>query len=476
MTRGCRYRLWGGLVLLPLIVACSTISAEQLQREVSDKVAYQLTRPTGWEQGGPDDRSVQVRVVQLLEAPLMIEQAVAVALLNNRDLRALLSRLEITRGDMVQAGLLDNPVFSVSLLSGNNGTEVEYALLANFLDLITLAARRNMAVVQLERARLAVAHAVLDLVADVKRTYFDLLADRQAMVLYSDALELAEAAAELAQRQYAAGTVGAREQAKRQARMVQAALEARRAETRYRVGRESLNRLLGLHGEEIPWELPLRWPDPPEALPASDGLVQQATSLRLDQAARKAELETARMGLAFARRTRWLSVLGVGLRLKRDESGNYSRGPGLTLGLPLFNRGQGRIVALEAEQTEAEYRYVQGIIDIRAEVRQAVARLDTAHDAVERYQNDILPLADRVVAETLLLYNGMLVDVYALLEAKQAQIDAQRDFVAATRDFWRAWVDLERALGGALPRPTVDVAPDGLGQGRPGDDQGGPER
>ncbi|MBR9980240.1 MAG: TolC family protein [Desulfatitalea sp.] len=467
------------LACLPLIAACTTISAERLQGQVGQTVADHLAQPTGWSVATPDDQAVRERVEQLLGASLTVERAVGIALLNNRDLRALLSRLEIARGDMVQAGLLDNPVFAVSLLSGSGGTEVEYALLANFLDLFTLAARRKMAVVQLERTRLAVADAVLDLAADVKHTYFALLADRQAMDLYRDSLELADAAAALADRQHAAGTLGTREQAVHQSMLARMTIAAQRAEAQYTAGRETLNRLLGVRGADTQWELPSGWPDPPPVLPGRDPLEQQALTLRLDLAARKAELQAVQMAVALARQTRWLSLLGISFRLKRDESGNYSRGPGVEFGLPVFNRSQGRIAALEAQRAEAEHRYAQLAIDVRAEVRAAVARLAASHSAVGLYRQRILPLADRVLAETLRLYNGMLVDVYALLEAKQMQIGALRDFVAATRDFWHAWIDLERGLGAALPRPLAGAAaehhtdPRPAGNGHLGHDQGG---
>ena len=52
------------------------------------------------------------------------------------------------------------------------------------------------------------------------------------------------------------------------------------------------------------------------------------------------------------------------------------------------------------------------------------------------------------MSETLKFYNGMLVGVYDLLLAKQMQVQTARQYVAANRDFWLAWTDLERAVGG----------------------------
>jgi cobalt-zinc-cadmium efflux system outer membrane protein len=136
--------------------------------------------------------------------------------------------------------------------------------------------------------------------------------------------------------------------------------------------------------------------------------------------------------------------------VERETDGSYSRGPGLEFGLPLFDRGQGRIARLEAELERAENLYAQLAIDVRAQVREAQARLTASHAAAMHYRTAILPLAERVVAETLKFYNGMLVGVFELLEARRSHIAAARDYIETWRDFWIAWTDLERALGTGL--------------------------
>jgi cobalt-zinc-cadmium efflux system outer membrane protein len=44
----------------------------------------------------------------------------------------------------------------------------------------------------------------------------------------------------------------------------------------------------------------------------------------------------------------------------------------------------------------------------------------------------------------------MLLGVFELLEAKQNEIDAGHEYVAALTDYWTARADLERAVGGRL--------------------------
>lgn len=450
MTPGMRVFSLAIAALLPILGACATLSAERVQDEAAGEVSTRIGQPVDWNAGSPDDRQVREAVQRLLADELTLDEAIAIALVNNRELRAALARTGIARADLLQAGLLKNPSFGFSLLDGDDGTEREFSVFQDFLGVFTLAARKKLAAHELERSRLAVAQQALDLVAEVKQAFYALVADQQAIGLYSQVLDATDAAAELAMRQYRAGTLSLREQALHQSFHAQAALDGARAEARFGIDRERLNRLLGLWGADTAWKLPDRLPDMPAELPASAELESKAVAGRLDLAAHRTGVETVNMALEYTRQTRWLSALGIGFAVKRDTDGTYSRGPEIKLGLPLFDRGQGRLARLNAELQQAEAHYAHAAIGVRAEVREAFTRVQASHGAITHYRNAVLPLAEQVVGETLKFYNGMLVGVYELLSAKQSQIGAARDYIAAWRDFWIAWAELERAVGGDL--------------------------
>jgi outer membrane protein, heavy metal efflux system len=466
MTSGTRILSLAIAALLPILGACAAVPTGPVQDDAAGELAARIGQPVDWNAGNPDDRRVREAVRRMLADELTLDEASAIALVNNRELRAALARTGIARADLLQAGLLENPSFGFSLLDSDAGIEREFSVFQDFLGVFTLAARRNLAAHELERTRLAVAQQALDLVAEVKQAYYALVADQQAIELYSQVLDATEAAAELAARQYRAGTLSLREQALHQSFHAQAALEGARAEARLGVDRERLNRLLGLWGADTAWKLPDRLPEIPAALPAAAELEAKAVADRLDLAAQRSNVEAVNMALDYTRQTRWLSAFGIGFTIKRDADGTYARGPGVAFGLPLFDRGQGRIARLEAQLQEAEAHYAQRAIAVRAEVREAVARAQASHGMVMHYRIAVLPLAEQVVGETLKFYNGMLVGVYELLAAKQAQIGAARDYIAAWRDFWMAWAELERAVGGhpgstgpaaaATSAPTAD--------------------
>ncbi len=428
----------------------------QLAQTVEERLQLQVD----WQAGSPEERAVRERIQRLLEGELTAEQAVVVALVNNRGMRADLAKTDVALADLVQAGLLENPAFGLGLRYGGGDHESEVSLFVALLNLATLSARRTLARGDLERVRLEAAQSALDLAAEVKRGYYALVADRQALELYGQVVDATEAAAQLASRQVAAGTLSLREQALHQSFYARAALEAAGAEMRFASDREKFSRLLGLWDGKSAWRLPSRLPEVPDTLPALVDLERRALERRIDLAARRAAVDTAHAALEYARRTGWLSLFGLGVTLERDGDGSHWSGPDLAVSLPLFDRGQGRIPRLEAQLAEAEHRYAQLAVEVRSEVREAASRLAATHASAIHYREAILPLAQRIVDETLKFYNGMLVGVYELLDAKQSQIDAARGAIDAWREFWTAWSDLERALGASVPAaPPSPPAP-----------------
>jgi outer membrane protein, heavy metal efflux system len=397
----------------------------------------------------------------LLDDELTADEAVQIALTNNRALQARYERLGLAQADLVQAGLLENPHLSAQYLFGDEGDLFEVAIVQNFLEVFTRSARKKIGAAAARQAALEVARDVSDTAAQVRQTYFSVIADAQALELFRQVTLAAEAAADLAARQYQAGTLSGREQALQQAFYAQAIVEAARAEAQLAADREKLNRLLGLYGELTRWRTPERLPALPPQVPGIDNAEAAAIAQRLDLAATNAQVEALARAAGLTRSTRWLSTLGIGVAYKREPDGEKLFGPEVQLTLPLFDQGQARTARAEAELHEAERQLEQMAIDARSEAREALLRLQAAHAVARHYRDALLPLQQTVVSETLKFYNGMLIGVYDLLLARQAQVQSAREYIAASKEFWVAWAELERAVGGRVPLP------EGSGTSRP---------
>ena len=444
-----------GIAVLAMSAGCASVQRDAQFPAVKDSVSARIEQEITWRRDKVSDARAADAVSKLLEKELNADSAVQVALLNNRGLQAKFEELGIAQADLVDAGLLENPVFGSSALFQNAGTEISFDVMQDFLGVFTLSARKKIGNAGAQRATLSVGKSVVDLATDVQGQYFRVIGDAQALALARQVIVATESAAELAQRQYAAGNLSKRELTLQRAFHAQTLLEVAQAETQLEADREKLNRLMGLWGKDTLWRMPERLPPIPAALPALDDIERRAIEQRLDLAAAKKEAEGFAHALHLAHQYRWLSPLGIGVQYQRGSDGEKSYGPKLEFGLPLFNRGQTRIARLESESRRAKEQVAALAVDIRSEAREARGRLQALHRAVKHYETSLLPLQKIIVGETLKFYNGMLIGVYDLLLASQAQIQTGRQYIAASRDFWLSWTDLERALGARQDRPAA---------------------
>jgi cobalt-zinc-cadmium efflux system outer membrane protein len=82
----------------------------------------------------------------------------------------------------------------------------------------------------------------------------------------------------------------------------------------------------------------------------------------------------------------------------------------------------------------------------------------SARDITGYYRQVLLPQRGRILELTIAQYNAMFKGAYDLLLAKQAEVEAQKAYVEAWRDYWIARARLERAVGGALPQTDRPLA------------------
>ena len=402
-------------------------------------------------------------VHRLLQKQLSADTAVQIALLNNRDLQSSYASLGIAQADLVEAGLLENPVFSYTYYTGGAGSIVEASIVQDFVSVLSLSARKKVGQAVADRVVAETAQRVLDLAWQVRTQYYVVVGDSQALDLMRQIVSATDAAAELARRQLAAGNLNRRDQAVQQAFYAQALLDASQAEMQLSSDREKLNRLMGLWGTQTRWSVPARLPRVPASLPSFDEIESQAISQRLDLAAAKKEAESTAQALTLTQQFRYLDALGIGVAYKREPGAGNFVGPTVQLGLPIFNQGQAKVARMEAEYRRSQERVAALAVAIRSETREARERLTAMQQVVQHYTQVLLPLQQTILSETLKSYNGMLTGVYELLLTKQMQVQTARQYVAANRDFWLAWADLERAAGGSLalaatavPEPQTD--------------------
>ncbi len=444
-----------GLVLL---AACATTNPAGSRREVGDLVAERtgVREAIEPEQDAESRARVRERVDALLARPLTMEGAVQVALLNNRAFQATLEGLGVAQADLVQAGLLENPVIAGDLVvsTRGNGLGGGVSLSQSLLSVFLIPAKRRLAKAELRNAVLTVGHAALELVRDVRVAYVTVQAAIASRDLHRELVQLAEIADELAERQVEAGNLPALDRSLFAGALDEARVQLADAELQVVAAREALSRLMGLWGAQIEWMLAAGLQDPPAADLTLANLEQHALRERLDVSAARFEVESIELALALRRRG-IVPQLEGGVESRNevgDDAGHeWVIGPSLAIELPIFDPGHADFARIRAHLRAAQYRLQQLAIDTRSDVRLHRAEVVAARRKVDYYVRTVIPRREAITELTLEQYNAMLLGTYQLLETRAELTEARRAHVEALRDLWISYADLELAVGGRLP-------------------------
>jgi outer membrane protein TolC len=219
---------------------------------------------------------------------------------------------------------------------------------------------------------------------------------------------------------------------------------------------------MGLWGAELDFRLP-------DALPPLPARARSLPDIEVEAVARRVDLQIARINLSalaqsygVTKATRFINILDAGYADKivgdkqLDETFRM-RGFALDLQIPLFDFGEVRVREAEATYMQAVNRLLERAVNVRSQARDAYRVYRSTYDIARHYRREVLPLRKIISDETLLRYNAMLIDVFALLAEARQRINVTIAAIDAQRAFWLASVDLRAAVvGGGTASETTD--------------------
>jgi outer membrane protein TolC len=439
-----------------LLAGCASFSPDGGMAPVEQAAKSRLGKELVWARTEHEQDRIRQRVAELLQQPLAVDDAVQLALLNNKGLQAAYFELGIGEAELVQAGRLPNPGFSFARLERGSEVELERSFHFNLARLILAPTIHRLEAQRFARTQGAVALTVLTLAADTRKAWVSAVAAQESVRYTQQVMQAAEASAELARRMAQVGNYNKLQQAREQSFYAEAALNQARALQLQRSTRERLTRLLGLWGTQAEFKLPERLPDLPKEATELPDIERIAIAQRLDvQAARETTELTAR-NLGLTEATRFINVLELGYQSNGSNQEPTQHGWELTLELPLFDWGQARVARAESVYMQSLQRAAETAINARSEVREAYGAYRSAWDIARHHRDEIVPLRQRIAEENVLRYNGMLIGVFELLFDARVQIVSVHAAIDALRDFWLAQAELDMALVGkpSLTAPT----------------------
>lgn len=458
--RTVRRAAFAGVVVLPL--ACASYEARPLvpEQELASLQDVRLDRLRVDYATMESIPECERRRVDPLDGFDEAELA-AIAISLNPTLRARRAEIGEAQALLVSAGLLPNPdvgAFFRPGIDGASGTSVGLDLLFELLRPGERSARRALADAEVELARAEVAAEESRLVSQVRRARIQVLSAAQSARLLQQELRLRDEAVELVQRQRALGEVNELALAVVELDRTSLQRESRSADARVAGERAELNALLGLpptldvalvgNGADLAFTIA---PDVPDE-ELDRRLLTGATAL----VARRAAYGRAENGLRLAVAGQYPRI-AIGPSYEKDVEGSQSLGLGLSIQLPIFDRGQGPIAEKLAERERARAQYAATLHELRAQAYLARSAQRSARAEVEAQQVDVLPL----VARTEALFEGALrareVSVFDWLNARSRAIQARRDLLDALARYATACVDLDAATGTPLVAVLAEI-------------------
>jgi outer membrane protein, heavy metal efflux system len=437
-----------GFVILSM-AACGSFKRGLGFDEVKELTAERSGKEIIWYHDQGSDDLVRAKVENFFIDTLTLDEVIQVALLNNPGLQGTYERLGVAQAEMVEAGLLRNPVFDAEARFGSEGTGLEVAVVQSFLSIFYLPLRKQIGAADFEAAKFEVTRAVLDFVGRTRSAFYELQAAMEECKLWRKILAAADASFQLAKRMHEAGNITDLDFDNERAFYEQTKLNFASLEIAVLKRRERLNVLMGLWGKNAAkWKIRARLPDIPQAELAGDNFESIVVEKSLDLMLARSKIEIAAARLHISQPLAVFDESEAGASSEKEPGGTWTGGPAVTLPIPLFSQGQaaaGRALA-EFRRDEANYRNLA--VQIRAEARTALATSMAARDRVEYQRKVLLPLRSRIVQETQKHYNAMLVGAFQLLQAKQSEINSGVDYVREVHQYWQARNDVQQLLSG----------------------------
>jgi outer membrane protein TolC len=461
MTRypGTSSRMVAAAGVIVILAGCTTFSKDGGFNTVSTTASERLGKDAVLVKTDEDRDAVAKRTQELLSKPLSMDDAVQIALLNNRGLQASYGELGISEADLVQAGRLPNPGFSFSRTHGGNDLSINRTFTLGLLNVLTLPLATRIESRRFEQTKLLAADAMLKVAADARRAYVSAVAAEQAAAYAAQVKDSAEAGAEISLRMQQAGNFSKLDYAREQAFYADAVAQVAKTRQQSVSAREKLTRTMGLWGAGTQYKLPDRLPDLPKTRPDLNDLESFAMQNRLDIQAAKLQTQSVASSLGLSKATRFINALDVGYQNNFTTADGHEQGYEISVEIPIFNWGGSKVARAEAIYMQSVNRVAETAINARSEVRESYSAYVTDYDVAKHYRDEVVPIRKTISDELLLRYNGMLASVFELLADSRDQVGAVNSYIDSLKDYWLAETDLQQAVGGRLPQLAMASAP-----------------
>ncbi|MFH0988425.1 MAG: TolC family protein [bacterium] len=430
------------MVMLAGCAASSPYTQTSISNAISERTGMDLRS------AGVADTSKLPSTVNLADG-LSEEEAVAIALWNNSQFQVDLAELGFVRADLLEAGLLRNPTFSLLFPIGPK--QLEYALSLPLEFLWQRPFRISVAQVNAEKVAENLVHHGLQLVREVRIAYSDLAAANEKYKCVTGEAQVARETALIASARLRVGDISGLEEnafrlaaAQTEDRLLQYLREQQRGELH-------LSLLLGFCVDTMNVKLQSVGM-PTNSIPGKDSLLVLAFAARPDLRAAELEIEAAgkKAGWEISKIFNLTAVLDA----KKEGEEGIIIGPGLDVEIPLFNWNGAERTRAQAELELAAKLYLVSKQKIIAEVLQCYYDHLAAQRTWKLLEEEIIPLVLSTEKKAEQAYKVGEASYFEYLEFKRQLIEARVREAEAKAEVKRSVANLQFAVGCRFDTPV----------------------
>jgi len=423
------------LLLLAGCAAHSPHNQDYISVSIKDREGFSLPQEI------KTDTLDMVRYFKIEEG-LTEEKAVSLALWNNPQFQADLASLGFVKADLIEAGMLKNPVFSLLFPIGPK--QLEFALNVPIEFFWQRPYRVALAKLNAEKVAESLVQNGLILIRDIRISFANFYLAREKSLIVADEAKIQTEILRVAEARYTLGDISELEEtafrlleAQIQEKAIQFARDARHEEIQ-------LKGMLGLNLNRITI---LYHPLAVDSIDVADSEILQGRALaaRPDLRAAEITIEAAgeRLGLEKSKIINLTAVIDANAQGKEG----FEIGPGLQIELPLFNTNNAGRQRATAEMNQAVINYLVVKQKIITELLQAHNDYLAARQALNLYREIIVPRAKTAAQNAEKAYKLGESSYIEFLVFKQQMFTAQLNAVEVEAGLRKSISNLQFSVG-----------------------------
>jgi outer membrane protein, heavy metal efflux system len=471
-TRIISYALFYVVVLTLEVWAQTSVGGPSNAANEANAVATQVGQP-GTADGLPTPLASSFMDQQ---SGLNLDDLIGIANQRSRELLAARQDLIIGQGRIVQAGLRPNPFISFDSTTDRSfASEGEGGYGVSYLHPFELGGKRSkrieVARLQLEQARAAVAFRESQLNAEIGSQYAEALAAVENLGAVEQLLQLSTQTLQVTQVRLERGDVSGLDANLVRVEVNRLAVQQVQLENRTRAALLVLRASTGMDADQA---FKLRGELQAPRVELTQGEAEQlALENRQDlKAARLAE-EAAKTDVRLAKAQavpdvttsfgyrRETSVFGANALAKAFNPKALIPGAklseqnklwsfGISVQLPLFNRNQGAIEEAAGRVAQARQNREFAELVVKRDVAVAFNRYQAARQAVDLFQTGILILGRENLQTIRTAYGLGAQPIFEVINEQRRLVESQNGYIDALKEEYLSFIEMERAIGKPL--------------------------